>query len=225
MKKINQAKSVLLLFLLIIQFGGLSLAQDQRPLLDLTTEELLDDFSRFPKFAKQTYKRKLFRFTGRISFFEKDSKSNEVSMRFEETPKRQVLATLKQLHPELIQTLAVGQELTFSAFVSYWGDVSDGRFVVGIEDYVEGLPYARPVEPIKTQVQINRALRVVYTGRSISPEEIGSVFGKPFDEKIVINPSSTAFRWILGKHLITIQITQGKIFLISQQPFQPANKR
>lgn len=225
MKLKIQATSALLLFFVLVPFVGRSWAQDQRPLLDLTTEELLDDFSRFPEFAKQTYKRKLFRFTGRISFFEKDSKSNEVSMRFEETPKRQVLATLKQLHPDLIQTLAVGQELTFSAFVSYWGDVSDGRFVVGIEDYVEGLPYARPVEPIKTQVQINRALRVVYTGRSISPEEIGSVFGKPFDEKIVLNPTATVYRWILGKHLVTIQITEGKIFLISQQPFQPANRR
>lgn len=218
MKKINTAKSVLLLFLLIVQFAGLSLAQDQRPLLDLTTEELLDDFSRFPEFAKPTYKGKLFRFTGRISFFEKDSKSNEVSVRFEETPKRQVLATLRRLDPDFIKTLAVGQELTFSAFVSFWGEVSDGRFVVGIEDYLQGLPYARPVEPIKTQVQISRALRVIHVGKMISPEEISSVFGKPFDEKVVLNPSATVYGWVLGKHLVTIQIIRGKIFQISQQP-------
>ncbi len=187
-------------------------------LIDLRTEELLDEFSRFPERAKKMYKGKAFRFTGRIAEIKTDEGKKEFYVRFDENSKRQVHATLHDVDPEFIRRLSVGHELTFTAVVVIGGMVTDGRFVVLVENYSAGVPLARPVEPLKTQVEIDRALRVIQVGQPLRVSEINSVFGKPFDEKIE-QPGLLIYKWMLGKHLLTIQFNEGKIFMITQQQF------
>lgn len=205
------ASAVLLLFVLGFASIQLVKAQDPQPLLEYQIEELLDEYTRFPVRAGKMFKRKGFRCTGRISEVKKNEKEGGLLLTFKETPKRIVYLVIENWNSQNLLDPKPGDNYTFSAYVVFGGQASDGRFFIELREYYPGLPLARPVEPLQNEVQIARALRVIHTDQMISVDEINAILGKPFDQKNQVNDFTVIYKWVLGKHFLTIQLDKGKI--------------